>query len=179
MDCENAFIQTELAHSRGIAVEAELGQLAGEEDGLSVPEVQARMTDPALVAGFLSHTKVDMLAVTIGNVHGRYSRPPALDFPRLSRIRAVIECNAPDTLLVLHGASGLPPGQVIRSIQQGRVCKFNVNTDLRVAAMDYVRDSVMQDDDIDVLPLMRGTYECMMQVAKMKIQLFRSVSGTT
>eukprot|EP00602_Paraphysomonas_sp_CaronLab_P010119 CAMPEP_0185029606 /NCGR_PEP_ID=MMETSP1103-20130426/16007_1 /TAXON_ID=36769 /ORGANISM="Paraphysomonas bandaiensis, Strain Caron Lab Isolate" /LENGTH=796 /DNA_ID=CAMNT_0027564415 /DNA_START=137 /DNA_END=2527 /DNA_ORIENTATION=+ len=170
---------TELAHSRGIAVEAELGQLAGEEDGLSVPEVQARMTDPALVAGFLSHTKVDMLAVTIGNVHGRYSRPPALDFPRLSRIRAVIECNAPDTLLVLHGASGLPPGQVIRSIQQGRVCKFNVNTDLRVAAMDYVRDSVMQDDDIDVLPLMRGTYECMMQVAKMKIQLFRSVSGTT
>ena len=55
-----------LAHARGVVVEAELGRLAGEEDGLSVSEKEAKMTDPAVVQHFLRETQVDMLAVTIG-----------------------------------------------------------------------------------------------------------------
>jgi len=59
-----------LVHASGASVEAELGLLAGEEDGLSIAERDAKMTDPKVVAAFLDATKVDALAVTIGNVHG-------------------------------------------------------------------------------------------------------------
>ena len=72
------------ARAAGVSVEAELGRLAGEEDGLSVDERDARMTDPAIVAAFLARTRVDALAVTVGNVHGAYaSRDPDLDWARL------------------------------------------------------------------------------------------------
>lgn len=56
----------QLAHARGVVVEAELGRLAGEEDGLSVSEKEAKMTDPDKVEYFLTETQVDLLAVTIG-----------------------------------------------------------------------------------------------------------------
>ena len=60
---------TALAHQKGIVVEAELGRLAGEEDGLSISEKEAKMTDPKVVQHFLRETEVDLLAVTIGDAH--------------------------------------------------------------------------------------------------------------
>lgn len=118
------------ARAAGVSVEAELGRLAGEEDGLSVDERDARMTDPAIVAAFLARTRVDALAVTVGNVHGAYaSRDPDLDWARLDAVRAA----AGDVPLVLHGASGLSQRVISRAISAG-VCKFNVNTELRAAA---------------------------------------------
>eukprot|EP00968_Pinguiococcus_pyrenoidosus_P019700 scaffold2173_cov250-Pinguiococcus_pyrenoidosus.AAC.2 len=83
----------DVAHKvRGRTVEAELGKLAGEEDGLSVDEKDAKMTDPAVVAEFIAETRVDALAVTIGNVHGKYARsPPVLDWDRLDQ---VIDCES-------------------------------------------------------------------------------------
>lgn len=121
---------------------------------------------------FVARTNVDLVAVTIGNVHGRYAvQPPQLDLPRLDAIRkATDRCggvppslslsslrvaawvmrDAPpiisivhmsltiNSLLVLHGASGLPPPLVRETIARG-VCKFNVNTEVREAAMRVVR----------------------------------------
>lgn len=130
----------QLAHARGVVVEAELGRLAGEEDGLSVSEKEAKMTDPDKVEYFLTETQVDLLAVTIGisscveaiydpifvlkthlmvcfrpigNVHGKYKHPPALDFTRMAAIRAAtrqaaVTMGGSPCILVLHGASGLP-----------------------------------------------------------------------
>lgn len=102
------------------------------------------MTDPLVVEEFLARTQVDMLAVTIGNVHGKYAKPPALDFQRLRQIRQVIEkstnSNIRETHLVLHGASGLPVDQISQSIHDGRICKFNVNTDLRNASLSTMRN---------------------------------------
>ena len=111
---------TRAAHAQGVSVEAELGKLAGEEDGLSVPEVEARMTDPEVVGPFVEATGIDALAVTIGNVHGKYAKRPQLDFDRLDRIRG-----ATTLPLVLHGASGLPDEMLQRAMRSG-VCKFNV-----------------------------------------------------
>ena len=69
-----------LARTRGALVEAEIGRLAGEEDGLSVDEKESKMTDPEEALAFVQGAKVDCLAVTIGNVHGRYaSSNPQLD----------------------------------------------------------------------------------------------------
>merc|ERR1719321_2353110 len=116
-----------LAHASGVAVEAELGLLAGEEDGLSIAEKDAKMTDPSVVAAFLAATEVDALAVTIGNVHGKYAvNPPVLDWARLDAVRA----ESGDTPLVLHGVSGLPEDMIARAIEAS-VCKFNVNTEVR------------------------------------------------
>ena len=73
-----------LAHEQGGFVEAELGRLSGAEDGLTVPELEARLTDPASAAAFVAQTGVDALAVCIGNVHGHYHGAPKLDFARLA-----------------------------------------------------------------------------------------------
>lgn len=157
---------TRLAHSKGVPVEAELGRLAGEEDGLSVQEKEAKMTDPLQVQDFVEQTDIDMMAVTIGNVHGRYARnPPVLDLARLADIRA-----ATDRLLVLHGASGLPTEVVHATIAIGAICKFNVNTEVREAAMQVIREGKAKD----VLPLMQTTGEAMQRVIEKKMRLFKA-----
>jgi len=83
-------------------VEAELGRLSGTEDGLTVEDYEALLTDPVQATDFVARTGIDALAVCIGNVHGRYQGEPALDFARLAAIT-----DAVDVPLVLHGASGL------------------------------------------------------------------------
>ena len=105
---------------------------------MSVSEKESKMTDPSCVAMYVRETGVDMLAVTIGNVHGQYLHPPKLDFPRLEAIRSAVPFNFP---LVLHGASGLSEELIGGAISRG-VCKFNVNTDLRAAAMGAIRDAI-------------------------------------
>ena len=98
-------------------MEAELGKLAGMEDGLVVAERESRMTDPRVVADFLERTRADVLAVTIGNVHGPYASPdPELDWARLDACRVAAGSKVP---LVLHGASGLPEPVVRRAIAAG------------------------------------------------------------
>lgn len=159
-----------LAHEYGASVEAELGKLAGEEDGLSVPEKEAKMTDPNIVAAFLETTQVDALAVTIGNVHGKYATPdPQLDFPRLERIRQAAA--AKDIPLVLHGASGLPQATVREAIAR-RICKFNVNTEVRTAAKQAVKDGAAKG--LDVLDLMKASADAMTPIIAEKISLFQA-----
>jgi tagatose 1,6-diphosphate aldolase GatY/KbaY len=113
-----AFTQkmTELAHADGAIVEAEIGRISGTEDGLSISEKEAKMTDPDQAREFVRATQVDALAVTIGNVHGEYKSSPRLDFDRLIRIRQVV---GDGILLVLHGASGLPETMISHSIELG------------------------------------------------------------
>lgn len=109
------------------------------------------------VPDFLSKTRADILAVTVGNVHGRYARSdPRLDLPRLRLLKdAAARASFPPassllglgaagsgvghrgTLLAMHGASGLPDSQVQASIALG-VCKFNVNTEVRAAGVDFL-----------------------------------------
>lgn len=155
------------AKSFGAAVEAELGMLAGEEDGLSVDERDARMTDPDIVADFVRATQISALACTVGNVHGKYAKAePDLDWDRLDAIRA----RAPDDLpLVLHGASGLPIGMLHRAIRAG-VCKFNVNTEVRAASRRAVKAA--SDREADVLDIMKENIEAMAAVVEAKIRAF-------
>uniref|UniRef100_A0A7S3K3S6 Uncharacterized protein n=1 Tax=Aureoumbra lagunensis TaxID=44058 RepID=A0A7S3K3S6_9STRA len=157
---------TNSALKSSVAVEAELGLLAGEEDGLSVAEKHAKMTDPDIVADFVQRTKIDALAVTIGNVHGKYAREPNLDWARLDQIRN----NAPEDLpLVLHGASGLPDNMLHRAISAG-VCKFNVNTEVRAASRQAVK--VASAADKDVLDIMKDSVDAMVPVIEAKLRAF-------
>lgn len=108
-------------------IEAELGRLAGNEDGLTVAERESRLTDPATVVAFLEASGADILAVSIGNVHGAAPTTCQLDVSRLRAIAA-----RTDVPLVLHGGSGLDDGQLREAIVAG-ISKVNVNTELRAA----------------------------------------------
>ncbi|GEB46244.1 fructose-bisphosphate aldolase [Microbacterium testaceum] len=107
-----------------IALEAELGSIGGKEDDVA-PEF-ASTTDPAQVADFVAAVGCDMLAVSVGNVHG-YAPNARIDFDLLERVRA-----ASPVPLVIHGGSGLPEEQLGRLADFG-VVKVNVASDLRNA----------------------------------------------
>jgi tagatose 1,6-diphosphate aldolase GatY/KbaY len=112
----------------GIAVEAELGRVEGDED-LAAQAAGGTLTDPDEAAAFCRTSGVDCLAVSIGNIHGHYTGTPVLDWERLERLRVA---GAP---LSLHGASGLPDADVSRAVLLG-IAKVNVNTELRAAYFD-------------------------------------------
>ncbi|ELY6275789.1 tagatose bisphosphate family class II aldolase [Cronobacter muytjensii] len=118
---------TAFCHRYDASVEAELGRLGGQEDDLVVGDNDALYTDPAQARDFVEQTGIDSLAVAIGTAHGFYHAEPRLDFARLADIRAVV-----DIPLVLHGASGLPAGDIQKAISLG-VCKVNVATELKAA----------------------------------------------
>lgn len=155
--------QTQCVHQSGGVVEAELGRISGSEDGLTISEREARMTDPLRAAEFVQQTGVDMLAVCIGNVHGHYARPPHFDFERLAAIRAAV-----DLPLVLHGTSGVPDDLVRRCIELG-VCKFNVNTELRDAFVAALRST-----EGDLLDLLKSGISAMQVVVEQKLRLFNA-----
>ncbi|BAS59478.1 D-tagatose-1,6-bisphosphate aldolase subunit gatY [Leptolyngbya boryana NIES-2135] len=160
---------TRLAHSYHAIVEAEIGRISGTEDGLTIAEKEAKMTDPQQAVEFVKATNVDALAVTIGNVHGEYKSPPRLDFPRLEQIRMLL-----DIPLVLHGASGLPAEMIARSIQLG-VCKFNVNTEVRQAYMQALKDEICGQQEKDLLEVTGEAIAAMQDVILEKLELFGSV----
>ncbi|MEG4208644.1 class II fructose-bisphosphate aldolase [Microcoleus sp. S13_B4] len=159
---------TKLSHANGAAVEAEIGRISGREEGLTIDEKAARMTDPVAAVEFIKETKVDFLAVTIGNVHGKYLSQPKLDFPRLAKIRAAVSVP-----LVMHGSSGLPDSMIHQCIEFG-VSKFNVNTEVREAYMDVLKSNISEPHP-DLLEIMEKAIEAMQSVIADKLQLFGSV----
>jgi ketose-bisphosphate aldolase len=116
-----------LAARYGATIEAELGYLAGTEDGITVEEIEASLTDPLQASELVSRSGAAMLAVSIGNVHGYTPEPPPLDFARLAHIAAGV-----DVPLVLHGASGIAQEDIQHGIRLG-IAKLNVNTEVRTA----------------------------------------------
>ncbi|KAJ8602417.1 hypothetical protein CTAYLR_001217 [Chrysophaeum taylorii] len=155
-----------VARAAGAGVEAELGMLAGEEDGLSVAQRDAKMTDPSVVSDFVSATGVHALACTVGNVHGATKLPVEIDWARLDAIKAA----APEDLpLVLHGASGLPPDVLHRAIRSG-ICKLNVNTEVRAASRRAIKDA--SEAGKDVLNIMNDNVDAMAAVVEAKMRAF-------
>ncbi len=152
-------------HSAGGFLEGELGRLSGTEDGLTIPEYEARYTNPEQAYEFCIETGLDALAICIGNVHGKYLRDPELDFGRLSSIREAVSVP-----LVLHGGSGLPENMVSRAIELG-VRKLNVNTELRNAYLGSLRDSLNLNRP-DITNVMDNAVEAMTSVVVEKIRQF-------
>ncbi len=112
----------EYCHFYGIPVEVELGALQGKEEDV-VNEEECK-TDPDMVADFVERTGCDVLAVSVGNVHGLCLNPK-IDIPLLARIHEV--CPVP---LVLHGGSGIPK-EVIWEAKKHGLIKINYGSDLR------------------------------------------------
>jgi tagatose 1,6-diphosphate aldolase GatY/KbaY len=159
----------DIVHEHRGVIEGELGRLTGTEYALPVSEYEQNLTDPDQASDFVAETGIDALAVCIGNIHGRYPSEPLLDFDRLAAIRSAVAVP-----LVLHGASGLSEPSVRRSIQLG-ISKFNVNTELRQAYLDALRESLNSSPSADLPDLMQEAVTRMSQVVSAKLHLFGSV----
>ncbi|MCI0521874.1 MAG: ketose-bisphosphate aldolase [Chloroflexi bacterium] len=107
----------EAAHAKGIVVEAELGQLGGVEEHVSVSEAAARLTDPAQAREFIERSGCDSLAVAIGTSHGAYkfSGSQGLRLDVLAEIQKAL----PGFPLVMHGSSSVPQDEVERINKSG------------------------------------------------------------
>jgi ketose-bisphosphate aldolase len=116
----------EIAHTKGVSVEAELGHVGQGDDISSEIQPQANLTRVDEAERFVYETGVDALAVSIGTLHGLYRGAPKLDFERIAQLRKV--CPIP---LVLHGGSDTPDVDIRRAIETG-IDKINIWTDVRI-----------------------------------------------
>lgn len=162
----------DFAHRKGVYAQGELGVVKGLEE-LSEADRESVMTKPEEAAEFVEKTGVDTLAVAVGNVHGIMKMQkgnPGLDLDRLAAIHKLL----PETPLVLHGASGLPKKEVIAGVEHG-ITIINIDTDLRVAFTDTLRETMLKDpDEFDPRALFRPSIASLRQVVEEKIEMFGS-----
>lgn len=131
----------ELAHSKGLSIECEVGGIGGEEDGVASMGELAVPQECKTIA----ELGVDFLAAGIGNIHGKYPADWAgLNFERLGEIQDVTNGKP----LVLHGGSGIPADQIAKAISLG-VSKINVNTELQLVFADATRKYVEAGKDLE------------------------------
>ena len=131
----------ELAHSKGLSIECEVGGIGGEEDGVAS---MGELADPQ-ECKTIAELGVDFLAAGIGNIHGKYPADWAgLNFERLGEIQDVTNGKP----LVLHGGSGIPADQIAKAISLG-VSKINVNTELQLVFADATRKYVEAGKDLE------------------------------
>lgn len=152
----------QMAHARGVSVEAELGRLMGIEDNISVDEKDAVLVNPKEAEQFVRESKVDYLAPAIGTSHGafKFKGEPRLDFERLKKVKELTKVP-----LVLHGASAIPdyvrasfvesggelgsskgvPFSFLQEAVKGGINKVNTDTDLRIAFIAEVRKVANKD----------------------------------
>ncbi len=122
----------DMAHGRGVTVEAELGAVGGIEDAVFEEDAPVKLVliDPGQAADFVERTGIDCLAPAIGTVHGITRQEPRLDMPLLSAVRAQVSVP-----LVLHGGSGISEDTLRELIRKG-ISKVNVGSELKLAWRD-------------------------------------------
>ncbi len=162
-----------LAHSKGISVEAEVGAIGGEEDGVIGGGEVADPDECKMIADL----GVDMLAAGIGNIHGKYpANWKGLRFDVLANIQELTG----EMPLVLHGGTGIPADMIKEAISLG-VSKINVNTECQLAFAEATRKYIEAGKDLegkgfDPRKLLAPGVEAIKATVKEKMELFGSVN---
>ena len=162
-----------IAHEKGISVEAEVGSIGGEEDGVVGGGEVADPNECKMIADL----GVDFLAAGIGNIHGKYPANWAgLNFEVLGKINELVS----PMPLVLHGGTGIPAEMIKEAISLG-VSKINVNTECQLAFADATRKYVEAGKDLegkgfDPRKLLAPGVEAIKATVKEKMELFGSVN---
>ena len=163
----------EIANAKGISVEAEVGSIGGEEDGVVGSGEVADPNECKLIADL----GVDMLAAGIGNIHGKYpANWTGLNFEAL----AAINDATAGMPLVLHGGTGIPADMIQKAISLG-VSKINVNTECQLAFAEATRKYIEAGKDLegkgfDPRKLLAPGFEAIKQTVKEKMELFGSIN---
>ena len=161
-----------LAGERGISLEAEVGAIGGEEDGVIGGGEYADPDECKMIADL----GITMLAAGIGNIHGKYpANWPGLSFETL----AAISEKTGDMPLVLHGGTGIPADMISKAISLG-VSKINVNTECQIAFSAAVRKYIEEGKDLvgkgfDPRKLLAPGVEAIKVTVKEKMELFGSI----
>lgn len=161
------------AHAKGISVEAEVGSIGGEEDGVVGAGEVADPNECKMIADL----GVDMLAAGIGNIHGKYPENWAgLDFDALAKIQELTGSMP----LVLHGGTGIPADMIQKAISLG-VSKINVNTECQLSFAQATRKYIeagkdQQGKGFDPRKLLAPGFEAIKATVKEKMELFGSVN---
>ena len=173
---ENVAKTTELvnvAHALGLSIEAEVGSIGGEEDGVIGAGECADPNECKMIADL----GVDMLAAGIGNIHGKYPANWAgLSFETLDAVQELTG----DMPLVLHGGTGIPEDMIKKAIDLG-VSKINVNTECQLAFQEATRKYIEAGKDLegkgfDPRKLLADGAKAICDTVKEKMELFGSVN---
>ena len=161
-----------IAHAKGISVEAEVGAIGGEEDGVIGGGEVADPKECKMIADL----GVDMLAAGIGNIHGKYpANWKGLNFDVLAEIQKLTGTMP----LVLHGGTGIPADMIKEAISLG-VSKINVNTECQLSFADATRKYIEAGKDLegkgfDPRKLLAPGFEAIKATVKEKMELFGSI----
>lgn len=155
----------EKANQKKVTLEAELGQMIGTEGKNDSGETTCVYTDPLVAKNFVMKTKVDALAVSIGNAHGFYKGKPKLDFKRLEQIKESI-----DIPMVLHGGTGIPNEDIQKAIEKG-IAKINFFTEVDDVFTHTFAKEVEQNKGIYMMVAIERAREAMMRKIGEKIQV--------
>jgi len=153
----------EMAHSAGVSCEGEIG-FVGYSGGDS-----SSGTDPEEASVFAKDTKVDAMAISVGNVHLQENKEGGLDEERIRSIEELT--NVP---LVIHGGSGVPVKQRMFLSQNSKICKFNIGTELRSAFGNALRDAVNSDESrFDRIQIMKDAHQPLIDKTRDVLRAFK------
>jgi fructose-bisphosphate aldolase, class II len=161
------------ARTTGALVEGELRYLPGSSNVHRLPPdaeaVAASLSSPHRARAFVDATGIDTFAVGIGNLHGLYTQPKALDLHLLAQIRATV-----DTYLSLHGGSGTPD-HAYAAVARGGISKININSELRHTYRTTLeRQLAAHPDDYATVKLVGPVMDAVQTVVENKITAFGS-----
>ena len=157
----------ELAHAAGVSCEGEIG-FVGYSGGES-----SSGTDPEEASKFAVDTKIDAMAISVGNVHLQENNEGGLDE---DRIRAIEEVT--DVPLVIHGGSGVPVSQRTFLSQNSKICKFNIGTELRSSFGNALREAVNTDPErFDRVQILKETHEPLVEKTRSVLRAFKAVNS--
>ena len=162
----------EVCHKKGISLEAEVGAIGGDEDGVAA---QGECADPDECKR-IADLGIDFLAAGIGNIHGQYpANWKGLSFETLEAIKEKVG----DLPLVLHGGTGIPEDMIKKAISLG-VAKINVNTECQLSFAAATRKYIEEGRDLqgkgfDPRKLLLPGAEAIKETVRQKLTLFGSV----
>ena len=153
----------EIAHSAGVSCEGEIGFV-----GYSGGEASAG-TDPEEASLFAKDTKIDAMAISVGNVHLQENKEGGLDE---DRIRSIEELT--DVPLVIHGGSGVPVKQRKYLSRNSKICKFNIGTELRSAFGSALRNAVNMDHNrFDRVQILKDAHRPLVDKTRNVLKAFK------
>ncbi len=152
----------EISHKYNILVEAEIGHIAGAEDGINV--TQEGLADIGNVEYFIRNAQMDFLAVAIGTAHGLYHGKPSLHYELLEQTNAIS-----DIPLVIHGGTGLSDDVFIKLLSYPNVKKINISTDVKQAYREGIiksyEKSLLEKEGFDPLKVVKNINESIRSMA--------------